>query len=304
MKKMLAGWVLLLVGALLLTTAVIMLTVLPGKAQRVPFNTNQTTHLSGEAAKYNSETGETDEFPVKVANFTKVDGKASNDDVVVWVSQACVNKDEDDPADCLDGEDPRVVSITQSVFATDRHTAEAVPDFDGLPAGTPEIEGLVNKFPFDTQKKDYTYWDDVLQTALPATFEGTEDFDGLEVYKFVVEANDEKAQVAELGGEALMGTYTTKVTVYIEPVTGAPVNQIQHQERYLDDGSKVIDLTVEFTDAQKKASIKDAKANVAKLNLFSGPLPYILLVVGLLVLVAGAFLSFRRPKNDARGHAA
>lgn len=299
MKKMLAVWALLLVGALMVTTAVIMWTILPGKAQKVPYNTTQKTLLAGEAKKYNAETGKTDVFPVKVANFTEVDGVTSSDDVVVWTSVVCVNKDEGQKEDCLRN-DPRVVEIQTQTFATDRHTGEAVPDYAKLPKGTKRYEGLMNKFPFNTEKKNYTYWDDTLNKPLTAKYEGTEDFDGVEVYKFVVAVDNVEAAVADLGDGPIMGTYTSNVQIFIEPKTGAPLNQIQHQERYLEDGTQVIDLTVEFTDAQKKQSIAEAKDNVKMLGIFSGPIPVILFVVGLLAIALAGFLLFRQNATGKR----
>ena len=45
-------------------------------------------------------------------------------------------------------------------------------------------EGLAYRFPFDTEKKTYPYFDPIAQKAYDANYEGEEDVNGLSVYKF------------------------------------------------------------------------------------------------------------------------
>ena len=156
MKRKVFGLVLLGLGAFLLVVGVMTTVWAPGQLKKLPLDVNTTTHLDGVVKKYDAATGELVENPVKVESITKVDSNASDDKTAVWVNTSCVVIDIDDAPNCVDGDDPRLVSASTDVFATDRVTAEAVGDFKGLPDDAVPHEGLVNKWPFDTQKKDYT----------------------------------------------------------------------------------------------------------------------------------------------------
>ena len=70
------------------------------------------------------------------------------------------------------------------MFATDRHTAMAVNGSHYLPEDAVPHEGLVNKLPFDAQKKTYPYWDDLLQAPVDAVYDRTARSKGLETYVY------------------------------------------------------------------------------------------------------------------------
>ena len=46
-------------------------------------------------------------------------------------------------------------------------------------------DGLSYRFPFDTEKKTYQYFDPIAQKAFDANYEGEEDVNGLTTYKFI-----------------------------------------------------------------------------------------------------------------------
>ena len=122
------GWLLLLVGAFLLTTALLALVWAPDNIKRTPLSTDSYIYLTGEADKLNPANGEVENVPVAVLSRTKVDDDKSDGDVVVFLNTTCANIDEGDPADCLEDDDPRLISNGIDVFATDRRTAEAIND--------------------------------------------------------------------------------------------------------------------------------------------------------------------------------
>ena len=45
-------------------------------------------------------------------------------------------------------------------------------------------DGLSYRFPFDTEKKTYPYFDPIAQKAFDANYDGEEDVNGLTTYKF------------------------------------------------------------------------------------------------------------------------
>jgi hypothetical protein len=295
-KRKVFGPLLLGLGAFLLVVGVITVTWAPGQVKKLPLNIDQTTYLDGTVKKLDTATNELVENPVKVQSISKVDSDASDDTVAVWVGTSCVVIDIDDAPDCVDGDDPRLVSADTEVFATDRVTAEAVPDFSGLPADAIKYDGLVNKWPFDAQKKDYTYWDGTVGSAVPAVFDREETFHGVDCYVYKIDIQDAAIEIAD----GIPGTYDNKGEIWVEPVTGAVQQQTQDQQRYLDDGTQVLDLKIGFTDDQLKVSADDAKSNLSMLNLLLFWMPLIGFIVGGLCVVAALLLLLRgRAENNA-----
>ena len=159
MRKII-GWVLLALGAFLLVVGLMAAIWAPGQVKRTPLDTDSTTRLAGTADKLNPATGDIESLDVKATSITKADSKRSDDEVIVFVNTLCLVIDEGDVPDCVDADDPqkRLISASTDVFATDRSDAMAV-NGEYLPAGAEEKEGLINKWPFDAEKKDYPYWD-------------------------------------------------------------------------------------------------------------------------------------------------
>ena len=63
--------------------------------------------------------------------------------------------------------------------------------------------------------------------------------------------------------------------------------------RTLEDGTKLIDLSVSFTDDQVKSGVKDAKANVRSLYLIGSTVPLIGFILGPILLIAGVVTMLR-----------
>ena len=296
MKRKWFGLVLLGLGAFLLVVGVMATVWAPGVVKKTPLDVDQVTHLDGTVNKLNPETGELEENPVKVESISKADADASSDDVIVWVQTACVVIDIDNAPNCVNGDDPRLVSATTDVFASDRVSAEAIPDYEGLPADAVPHEGLVNKWPFDSEKKDYTYWNGTLDRALPAVYTGTEDVAGIETYVYEIKATDEPIDIAD----GIPGTYNDLTTIYVEPQTGAIQQQTDSMQQYLDDGTQVVDLNIKFTDEQVQQFADDAKTNTQMLDMMTLWMPIVGFVGGVLCVLAGlALILTGRRRNDS-----
>lgn len=301
MKRKWFGVVLLGLGAFLLVTGVLAVSWAPGMVKKTPLDVNQLTRLDGTVKKLDPSTGDLVENPVKVQSISKTDSDASDDNTVVWVQTACVVIDIDNAPDCVDGDDPRLVSADTDVFATDRVSAEAVPDFPGLPADAVPHEGLVNKWPFDAQKKDYEYWDGTVGKAVPAVYDRTEDLLGIECYVYTIDIKDAPIEIAE----GINGTYDNHVEIWVEPKTGAIQQQTQDQQRYLDDGTQVLDLKIGFTDEQMQQFKDDAKSNILLLDLLLVWTPIVGFVGGALCVIAGVLLMLSaRRRNGKSGNGA
>ncbi|MCD6641129.1 MAG: DUF3068 domain-containing protein [Nocardioides sp.] len=293
MRKII-GSVLLGLGAFLLVGALLASFWVPGQVKKTPLDVDSTTRLDGTADKLNPETGDLETIPVKATSVTRADADRSDDEVIVWVNTTCLVIDEGDVPDCVDDKDPqkRLVSASEDVFATDRVTAMSV---NGQYLTAEEKEGLVNKFPFDTEKKTYPYWDSMLDAPVDATYEGTEEIDGLEVYKFHILVENEQAEVVE----GTDGVYSQDKYIYVEPLTGAIVNQTQHEVRVLEDGTKILDLDLGFTDEQVSTGAKESKDNADKIRLLTETVPLVGYIAGGLALLIGLVLVLTSRKKNA-----
>jgi hypothetical protein len=281
---------LILLGTFFLLSAVLLKFYAGNSVLRTPLNIDSTTHLSGTAA-LNGDAP----FDVLATSITRADSKKSDGKVIVWENSSCVVKDVDDPPNCVSADDPqeRLLSASTDKFATDRNTGMAVNERKYVSADAGEHKGLQNKFPFQTKKQTYPYWDGTLGKAVNAVYKGTSKLDGVDVYHFVVDISDEPVEITE----GVQGKYSNKIDIYVAPLTGAILNQTQDSTRVTDDGTPFLALKLGFTNAQIKTSAEDEKSNHSKLNLVRVTLPIIALILGVLTLVPGIIL-WRRGRAE------
>jgi hypothetical protein len=289
-------------GAFLLATAALALLWVPGQVKKTPLDVDSTTRLTGTATLGSGSAATTS--PIKVTSISRTDSKLSTDDVALFVNSTCAVKDEDGKApDCVSPTDPdkRLISASEDTFATDRRTAEAV-EFDALPADAEPKTGLINKFPFDVEQRTYPFWDGSAKKAVDAVFEGEEEVEGVNLYKFTTTVKGAPVEIAA----GVKGTYDDVKTMWIEPATGSIMDQEEH--RILkQNGTPVIDLKMAFTDEQVSKNIEDGKANAATLKLLTGTVPMVAGLLGLVSLVGGLIAargaSSRRRDEEAMAYA-
>lgn len=294
MRKVIAG-LLLGLGSFLIVAALTVVVWGSDAVKKTPLDTDSVTRLAGTADKLNPGTGEVESLDVKATSVTKADTELSDDEVIVFVNTVCLVIDEGDVPDCVDEGDDRLISATDDVFATDRHTAEAVNDPKYLPPSAEEKSGVINKWPFDAQKKDYSYWDGLLGEAVDAAYDGSESLDGLETYKYHVLVEDAPAEVVD----GVDGIYSQDKYLWIDPVTGSIIKQTQHEVRELEDGSTLLDMQLAFTDDQVSANVADAKDSGRLLGLLTKTLPLVGFIGGAIALAAGLFLFIVSRRREA-----
>jgi Porin PorA len=287
--------VLLGLGAFLLIAGVLAVAYAPGVVKKTPLDVDTKTVYTGEAAKIDPATGAFDKKPVFAITRTKADSKKSDDDTVILVETSCAVFDTGGAQECVNGNDPDLITASIDIFALDRVTALSVKD-KNLPAGTVVPEGLVDKFPFDVKKKTYPLWDGTIGRAVDIDFQGTETLFGLETYKFSYTVKDEPIQIAE----DIPGTYDNTVTVNVDPTTGSIVRSGQDQQRFLDDGTPVLDIKVIGDDDTVKTAVDEAKTAGTQLTLLLTVLPIIGFVGGILCLLGGLAMVMRE-RNEGGG---
>lgn len=281
-------------GGFLVALAVLAQFWAPGQLMRTPLDTDSTTLLDG-TAELSDGTGGTDEFPVKAFSVTQADSERSDSDVIVFQNSSCLVKDEGEIDECVSADDPqeRLISASTDNFATDRRTAMAVDDPQYLPPSAEAKEGLVNKWPFEAEKKTYLYWDGYAGEAVDAVYDRTEDVDGLETYVYKITVSDVPIEVSD----GVQGTYSTDREIWIDPTTGAIVNQFETQERLDDDGNTFLALDYGFTDEQVADNAETSKSNASSLNLITNTVPLIGWIVGIPALLIGIALQVMRRRS-------
>src|SRR5262249_18112630 len=152
--------------------------------------------------------------------------------------------------------------------------------------------GLILKFPFNTKKKSYPFWDAQIRSSEhPMDFRDESTLEGLKVYRFeqTIPDTDLSAQIANLH-------YATHGVVWVEPATGVI---IKGQQTFLvtlggpaePTKTTILNGTLTFTDDNIKASAKRAKDGRAKIAMISVFLPLFCLLLGPIVLAAGLLLT-------------
>ena len=233
------------------------------------------------------------------------DAAVSTADQTVYVTSQIVN---DADGNLVDG--------TTARYGFDGHTSQMVDCCNSTVNGVPidDFSGLMPlKFGFGVEKKDYLYYDDTIRQATTAKYVGTEQLDGVTVYKFEQIIPPTQVGTLEVPGPlvglphkpAYTGAryYSNTRTMWVEPTTGVIVNGSEDQLQVVRSPNGGPDLTLiagtlAFTPENIAGSLKQAKDGKSQLDLVTKTLPVICLLLGLLALVGGWLLLRRR--SDAQ----
>jgi Porin PorA len=174
-------------------------------------------------------------------------------------------------------------------------------------------EGLQWKFPFDTKKQNYPFWDVNVKKALTANYVGTERIDGLLTYRFVQPITDIVISQEDVPG-SLLGLpeqasvradrlYSDTRTLWIEPYTGAIIKgSEQVNQRLVSNGKQapVIQGTLTYTDATVRHNVDEYKGKARSLWFIKQGGPIAFWILGpLFVLIGLLLLLFRRETPGA-----
>ncbi|MEU5906203.1 DUF3068 domain-containing protein [Micromonospora sp. NPDC047527] len=200
------------------------------------------------------------------------------------------------------------ITVSTDRVALDRRTAEAVAccaeDINGAPF---KHEGLTYTFPFGTEKKTYQYFDNTARKAYPAKYLGTEQLQGLTVYKFEMTAEPVKISEIDVPGNLIGSTeatvtagrfYANTRTLWVEPDSGVIVKGQEKQLQTLRDETgadkiKIIDATLVFNEETQKQQAKAAEDARGQINLLTTVVPIVLGLLGLALVLLGLFLIIR-----------
>lgn len=320
------GTVALFLGAFLIALAALSKFYMYDRLAVVPLN-QDTTSISqtspGADAEYLDVAAglKIANGPLKNIKVVRGDIEASKEaskeldkDIAVWNIY-----DATDTPDFDFSSGETALSATDDTVAFDRNTGEAVSwkgtqsTGDGETIEPGDFEGLYFKFPFDSKKKTYQYWDGTLRKATPATYIGEGKIKGLKVYKYRQTIEPIKTGTIDVPGD-LVGSdedtvtadriYSSVTNYDVEPVTGVVIKGETAQDSYLElDGERVLTTTkatLGYTDANIAQTVNDYKGKAKLLAAIKTTVPIGGLILGLVLVGAGLFS--RRGGNRPDGH--
>lgn len=236
----------------------------------------------------------------------KGDVAAGNDDRAVWDVFVRVDNGAGD-----------LVTATTDRVAFDRKTSLAVNCCgESLNGEAAPHEGFEYKFPFNAEKTTYQYFDTTLGEATDMVYKRSEKVAGVDVYRYEQVIDPVKIAELDVPGSLIGRTegsvpvdryYSNLRRVWVEPDTGVIVKGQEEQLSTLrdDTGEDVLTVTqatLTFDDATVAEQAKTAKDNKRSLGLLRTTGPLVLGLVGLLLVLFGLGLAFRR-SDDGRPYA-
>lgn len=305
------GLILVGLGAFLLVTAALVKFYAYPKLAVAPKNQDSVTVLSGPGATIFDTSVlkeiQTD-LTTKVRTIGDVDeADKHGDNVVVWYSKSSTKS-----ADGI------VRSRSTDKVAFDATSGEAVNCCDEyVESDAGEFEpiqhkGLLVKFPFNTQKQTYNWWDDNINQVVPIKYVDTETVEGLDLYKFEqtiepTETGTLDLPLSLLGetGDATVTAqqlYSNVRTLWVEPETGVIIKRTEQQYNTIayngEDKITTTKVTTGYDDATVKGNADKYGPLGSGLKLARVTLPVLFTILGLLALIGGALLVRRREAGE------
>jgi hypothetical protein len=178
-----------------------------------------------------------------------------------------------------------------------------------------QFPGLNFKFPFQTEKKAYPWYDSGLGKPVDAKFDGEDEVGGLPVYRFKQSVPPTDIDRREVPGSLLGKSeatvtanlfYAVERTLWVEPATGALIKvrqslkqELRTAEEKAGQGTAVFDGTLELNQKTVEANVRTAEENMSKLWLLTG-LPVILWIAGgvLIAVAVVLLLAGRHRRTD------
>ena len=300
------GFVLVFVGLFLLFFGLFERVYAYPRLKKAPLDQYSQPVATGTGSYFNRSPDKLREITgaqLKNVRTVRGDVKAGSDEVAVW----------DSFNSTVDTADQGVITATQERIALDRVTGQSVQ----CCGENPRHQGLTLKFPFDTRRTTYQFWDGPAQRALPAAFTREERINGVTVYRF-----EQRIDQLDIGDQDIPGTlagdpdtpsvqtniiYSNTKTLWVEPATGTIVKAQQDATQVLETqgGEQVltlIDAVLTYDEATVSRNADEASSGASSLRLFGTILPLAALALGLVALAAGLVL-LRSPEGRrvARG---
>ena len=328
-------------GAALLTAALLLTTYTAGKIEKIPLNIDKTLVSGGTGTALDPASLSATRFvidrdvPVVSQQAITVETPANAQVVTFQVGTSVRRTDRQ--------QDSGLLLAMVDTVTVDRRTAEAVSD-DERPGGSVQRprtfeddkpstnialphEGLTYRFPFNTEKKSYPFFDAIAQKPFDANYDGEDDVNGLSTYRFTQNVGydadgklvdpikyaslydrNEDGEVtarAELWGlpgdpyEPITMTrfYAAQRTFWVDPVTGVIVKAEEHANHYyardpLQPEMALADYKVTSTEQTVESQVATARDERDRVALWSRIQPISFAAAGLVALIGAGLLAW------------
>ncbi|MGE0219094.1 DUF3068 domain-containing protein [Mycolicibacterium sp.] len=326
-------------GAALLIAALLLSTYTKGKIAKIPLDIDTTLVSDGTGTAFDPASLLEERFvvnedvPLVLQQQIDVEAPANADVVTLQVGTSLRRSDKQ--------QDNGLLLAMVDTVTMDRSSALAVSS-ESNPGGAVQRpraiedenpptnialphEGLTYRFPFDTEKKTYPFFDPIAQKAFDANYSGEEDVNGLTTFKFTQnvgfdadgklvepvkyaslyddDADSQVTATARLWGlegdpeEQITMTryYAAQRTFWVDPVSGTIVKQTDRGYHYyareaLEPELTYVDYTVTTNEESVEAQVAAAQDERDRVALWGRILPITFTALGLILLVGGALL--------------
>ncbi|MHA7651216.1 DUF3068 domain-containing protein [Mycobacterium sp. ML4] len=327
-------------GAALLIAALLLSTYTTSRIAKIPLNLDATLVSEGNGTALDAASLSSDRVvvnqnvPLVSQQQISVEAPANADVVTLQVGSSVRRSDKQKDGGLL-------LAIVDTV-TINRKTAMAVSD-DSRPGGYVQKprgigdenpptamplrhEGLAYRFPFNTERKTYPYFDPIAQKPFDANYEGEDDVNGLSTYRFTqnVGVNSEGKLVAPITYPSLYGGnedgkittsaamwgvpgepneqitmtryYTAKRTFWVDPVSGTIVKETEQAHHYyardaLKPEVTLVDYKLTSTQETVESQVNSARDERDRVALWSRVLPITFTAIGLIALIGGGVLA-------------
>lgn len=326
-------------GAALLIAALLLSTYTKSKIAKIPLDIDATLVSDGTGTAFDPASLNAERFvvnknvPLAMQQQTSVEAPSNADVVTLQVGSTLRRTDKQQDTGLLLAMVDTVTINRETAMAVSSETnpGGAVQKPRAIEDDKPPTnialphEGLTYRFPFDTEKKTYPFFDPIAQKPFDANYEGEEDVNGLTTYKFtqnvgydsdgkLVEPikyaslyeDDADAQVtarASMWGiegdpeepVTMSRFYAAQRTFWVDPVSGTIVKAEEHGNHYYArDGLKpevtFVDYKVTSNEETVESQVASARSERDRLALWARILPITFTALGLVALVGGALL--------------
>lgn len=326
-------------GAALLIAALLLSTYTQGKIAKIPLTIDTTLVSDGTGTAFDpaSLLGErfvvNEDIPVVMQQQMSVESPSNADVVTLQVGTSLRRSDQQQDNGLLLAMVDTVTVNRQTALAVSSETnpggsvqkPRAIEDENPPTSIALPHEGLAYRFPFDTEKKTYPYFDPIAQKAYDANYSGEEDVNGLTAYKFTQNIGfdadgelveplkyaslyDDDADSQVTARAALWGIegdpeeqitmtryYAAQRTFWVDPVSGTIVKQTDRAYHYyareaLRPEVTFVDYTVTTNEESVESQVAAAQDERDRVSLWGRILPITFTALGLIALVGGALL--------------
>ncbi len=301
------GIILAGLGAFLIVSAVLARTYLPGQVIKYPINEYLKTQLVGNNVSYFSASLVKPVSGATMQATTTIKGVPAlgTSSTAVW----------DQFTYLYDQTNHATFQYSLSRLPFDRRTAQlrncCGANVDGTTIRLTGLPGFA--WPFGTQPVTYQLFDTTMKRAVPVRYSGTATVDGISAYRFTetvagarIGTRTVPASLAGMPGNSnvtLPEMYTAHNTFFVDPTTGAQLNQVVNQRLVLVDAGGtqrmlLLDGSLTFTPQSLKKVVSIDNSARSKITLVEVTLPLVAGLLGVAALIIGIVLA--RPWRGGR----